>query len=269
MASSIGHCQRIIMGKHGNPSTHAPKPPKKPKCGFGGHPPCPIPFGFVEGLGLLGLIYGVCKIHKNEVMQNNGTNLAVTFNKYINNLKKTIMKTIQLLTILILSCNALQGQTYTSSTLPDSLIVVSISDEMTDKTSYRPSKKIICTNNDESKGFSLTGLIDDNLSIRTLMVQMVGIGGCTEKTEMIILFEDDSKLRLVAWNDFNCKGDAWYNIKGSDIEALSTKPIKKIRVTNGKTYDSFTGGLEKDNAYFIKLFQILASKKTYPYKYGN
>lgn len=180
------------------------------------------------------------------------------------------MKTMKKIFIAILICSSTITQAqkiFTNETLPDTLIVISSKDEMTDKISYFPSSKIVCANEDKSIGFSLSAIIESNLSINDLKVKMVNIGSCVEKNEMIILFADDTKLTLKSWNDFNCKGDAWFTISKKDVEQLSTKKIKKIRLTNGSSYESYTGELKsEDEEYFIKLFRMLNSKQTFEYK---
>ena len=46
-----------------------------------------------------------------------------------------------------------------------------------------------------------------------------------------------------------------------EIQLLRTQPISKIRMTNGRTYDSYTGDVkEKDKRYFIQLFYALDNK---------
>ncbi len=183
---------------------------------------------------------------------------------------KKNMKTIKHFIIAILICGSAisQAQTvFTDETLPDTLVVLSSKDDMTDKISYFPSSKIVCANEDKSKGFSLSAFIESNLTIKDLKVKMVNIGSCVEKNEMIILFDDDTKLTLTSWNDFNCKGDAWFTISKKDVEQLSSKKIKKVRLTNGRSYESYTGELKsEDQDYFIKLFGMLNAKQTFGYK---
>jgi hypothetical protein len=44
---------------------------------------------------------------------------------------------------------------------------------------------------------------------------------------------------------------------------LKTVPISKIRMTNGRTYHSYTGEVkDKDKRYFIDLFNAIDSKVT-------
>lgn len=178
------------------------------------------------------------------------------------------MKKITTLLLAILFVNNCIAQTsFTKSTIPDTLVVLSSKDEMTDKTSYFPSQKIICAKTDKSVGFSLSVFIDDDLTIKDLKVVMIGLGGCVEDNEIIILFDDDTKLNLKSWNKFNCDGDAWFTISKKDIELLSTKKIKKIRVTNGRTFENYTGEVKEERKdYFVRLFKALNNKQTFEFK---
>jgi len=91
---------------------------------------------------------------------------------------------------------------------------------------------------------------------------MVNIGSnCVENNELVILFDDDTKITLTSWNKFNCDGNAWFNLEPNEIETLSKLKIKKIKITNGSTFDSFTSApKEKDKSYFIELMQAAKTK---------
>ena len=67
---------------------------------------------------------------------------------------------------------------------------------------------------------------------------MVGIGTCNEKDEIIILFENGQKITKISWKGFNCEGKAYFNMTEEDIELLRTCPLSKIRMTNGKSFDT-------------------------------
>lgn len=146
----------------------------------------------------------------------------------------------------------------------DSVYVAKIVDDMEDKSYYVPSRKMICASDDKKTGFALSAFLtykNDEINVNELKVKTVNIGSCDEKDELIILFEDDSKIKLISWNDFNCKGDAWFNLSKSDRESLSKLKIKKIKVQNGRTFESFTKELTEDSDYFIQLFYATNNKK--------
>jgi hypothetical protein len=173
-------------------------------------------------------------------------------------MKKAILTALMVIPMLI------KSQT-------DSIYVMSITDEMDGKIFYRPSgKKIVIINDETKQGFNVSAFIDkegDDLVIRDLDVNSAGIGNCVEGDELIILFEDGSKITLKSWNSFNCKGNSWFTISKSDSESLSTKRINKIRFTNGRTFESLTGSVtESKKDYFIQLFFAVNNKKVKPAK---
>ena len=147
-------------------------------------------------------------------------------------------------------------------TLSDSFGQVSIIkkvDEMTDKTSYYPSEKLIAANKDLTKGCSIDMVIDIKGEVKSssfFVVQMVGLKSCNEDNVLIILFENGDKINTKSWSKFNCKGDAFFQFSKSNIELLKINPISKIRITNGKSYESYTADIEYKN-YFIELYHAL------------
>ena len=92
--------------------------------------------------------------------------------------------------------------------------------------------------------------------VNTLIVGM----GCVENVEMIILFEDGSKITKYSWNKFNCDGNAWFLFTPRELDMLSTKRISKIRLTNGFKYKSMTVDVT-DPDYFINLTQKAANNE--------
>jgi hypothetical protein len=92
--------------------------------------------------------------------------------------------------------------------------------------------------------------------VQTLIVGM----GCVENVEIIILFEDGSKITKYSWNKFNCDGNAWFLFTPRELDMLSTKRISKIRLTNGFKYKSMTVDVA-DPDYFINLAQKAANNE--------
>jgi hypothetical protein len=69
------------------------------------------------------------------------------------------------------------------------------------------------------------------------------------------------------WNDFNCDGQGWFKISESDKELLATKKVLKIRIQNGRTYESYTHDVEtKNQDYFIQLFFAINNNKIKNFK---
>ena len=146
----------------------------------------------------------------------------------------------------------------------DSIFISKFSDEMSEKTYYFPSRKMICASEDKKTGFSLCCFLDykdDKIKVKTLKVVMVNIGSCVENNEIIILFENDTKIKLKSWNDFNCKGDAWFDLSSSDLESLKSLKMKKIKVTNGRSYESFTSDTLENSDYFTQIFFAIDNNK--------
>jgi hypothetical protein len=144
---------------------------------------------------------------------------------------------------------------------PDSVYVIKSSDAMSGKTHVYGSKNFIVANDTKEKGFIVDTYINDNLSLHMITVVMVGIGSCNENDEIIILFENGEKIVKKSWNSFNCDGEAYFNINESEIKLLRTLPMAKIRMTNGRSFDSYTGDvIAKDKRYFIQLLYALDNK---------
>ena len=195
---------------------------------------------------------------------------------------KVMMMTLMmcLMTMFIVSCNQNNTSTKNQSqsdnlrqkqiedslkvveqTSKDSVYVVKETDAMSGKT-YVYVNRVFFVANDEVKiGFWVDANIKDDLSFDMLFVAMFGIGSCNENDEIIILFENGERIIKKSWNEFNCAGKAYFNMSEKEIQLLRTQPISKIRMTNGRTYDSYTGDVkEKDKRYFIQLFYALDNK---------
>ena len=180
-------------------------------------------------------------------------------------MKKSFIFTL----IIFLGVNILsKSQIVTLFTMPDSLIIMAFFDEMDGKTYYIPSSNLICYNDEIHKGFNIHPLINpEDKKVSGLSVKMKNIGKCVENNELIILFEDDSKIILKSWNEFNCEGKAYFSISKVELRKLSSKKIRKIRVTNGCSGDSYTSDVEqKDQSYFIKYFRMLKNEQIFEYK---
>jgi hypothetical protein len=141
----------------------------------------------------------------------------------------------------------------------DSVYVVKETDAMSGKTYVYGSRDFICANDAGKIGFRIsTHINSDKLSFSMITATMVGIGGCNENDEIIILFENGEKITKTSWKKFNCDGETYFNMNEKDIQLLRTQPLSKIRMTNGRTYDSYTGDVkQKDKRYFIQLFYAL------------
>ena len=174
-------------------------------------------------------------------------------------------KTIILISSLILSFNA-YTQTKTKKDV-DSVYILKSIDDMTDKTYYFPTFKIPLINKTENQGLGISAFIDEkeydnSIYIKDLDVKSINVGGCVEKSEIIFLFEDGSKINLISWNKFNCDGNSWFEIGDSDAEVLATKELRKVKFINGRSYDSFTLEVPANRRrYFIQLYDAVKNNR--------
>lgn len=138
-------------------------------------------------------------------------------------------------------------------------------DEMTDKVYYYPSERIICIDKKSDVGFSLSlslnGKDDNSVKVVGLNMKVVGLS-CVENVSLIFLFDDGTKMNITSWNKFNCDGNAYYNLRTKELNQISTKSIKKVRVQNGRNLESYTHILEgSDKSHFINMYKSVADKK--------
>jgi hypothetical protein len=161
---------------------------------------------------------------------------------------KTMMITLMMCLVTILSF----GQR-------DSVYVIKETDAMDGKVIAYSSRDFICANDAGKIGFRVSAHINfRDIKFSMITATMVGIGSCNEKDEMIILFENGEKIIKTSWKEFNCEGGTYFDMNDDDIQLLRTQPISKIRMTNGRTYDSYTGDVKKkDKRYFIQVLYAL------------
>lgn len=149
--------------------------------------------------------------------------------------------------------------------------LIKLVDTMNEKIYFIFDKKLILLDEPNQKGFSVELFVisdgdksdsEGNPVVRGITTKSANIGTCSEKDELIILFDDDSKIKLIAFNDFNCEGKGYFNLKQDEYLALKNKKVKKARLTNGKSFDSLTVELnpEKQN-YFMTAISNVESKK--------
>lgn len=169
------------------------------------------------------------------------------------------MKNVKVMMMTLMMC--LMTMVSFGQTSKDSVFVVKETDAMSGKTYVYGNRAFIVANDAGKVGFRVDTYIKDDLSFGMITVTMVGIGNCNENDEIIILFESGEKITKKSWKKFNCDGEAYFNMNEKEIQLLRTQPISKIRMTNGRTYDSYTGDVkEKDKRYFIQLFYALDNK---------
>lgn len=169
------------------------------------------------------------------------------------------MKKVKVMMMTLMMC--LMTMVSFGQNSADSVYVIKETDAMSNKTYVYGNRAFIVANDAGKVGFRVDTYIRDNMSFGFITVTMVGIGSCNENDEIIILFENGEKITKKSWKDFNCEGEAYFNLTKKEIDLLRTQPISKIRMTNGRTYDSYTGDVKaKDKRYFIQLFYALDNK---------
>lgn len=136
----------------------------------------------------------------------------------------------------------------------DSVYIVKLVDQMGDKSYLVPSKDLVVANETSTIGFVISAFIGNDFKFKTLYVKTVGLGGCGENDEIIILFENGEKIKKKSWKDFNCDGESYFNFTNAEIDMLRNNEVSKIRMTNGRSFKNFTGNLsETQKRWFIQL----------------
>ena len=137
-------------------------------------------------------------------------------------------------------------------------------DVMTDVEYLKFEKGLLCSRDGET-GFII--FVDITLEKGIIKydgfrVTSANIGSCLEESKIIFLFEDDTKIDLVSWNDFNCKGNSYYDLYAKFWDKISTKKVTAIRFTNGRSYESYTYELtSKEQSYFMELNELIKENK--------
>jgi hypothetical protein len=140
----------------------------------------------------------------------------------------------------------------------DSVFIVREYDAVSGKTYTYTNRSFVVSNQEATIGFKVDVYLRENLSFGFLTAEMFGLGGCNEHDEIILLLENGERIKIRSWKGFNCKGDAYFNLSRSEINLLSKVPLSKIRMTNMRSFESYTGDVkDKDKRYFIQMFHAL------------
>jgi hypothetical protein len=136
---------------------------------------------------------------------------------------------------------------------------------MTDKESIYTNESLLSLDG-KKKGFIVKPAFEIKKGVLVysgIIVESVGIGTCLEKDELTILFEDKTKVTLISWSKFNCKGMSYFDLSGTELNKL-TKRIKAVRFQNGRSFEELTVPLEKekDKDFFIDVKRAI-DKQTY------
>jgi hypothetical protein len=171
------------------------------------------------------------------------------------------MKKVLLGLVLVLGTLSSFSQTKTTPAKVYQLLYES--DKMEDKEYLSTNYNLVALKTSKS-GFWITPDFEKDTKTNLwkyngLTGMAAGIGLCHENDYLIILFEDGTKVRTDMWNEFNCNGDFYLDWDKELENDLRTKPIKKIRLTNGRSFDSWEKEYIKaeDKNYFIIFFKKL------------
>jgi hypothetical protein len=139
-----------------------------------------------------------------------------------------------------------------------------LNDKMTDENYAFGSKSLLCSD-DGKKGFIVKVSWNNNngqISYGGLSIVSAGIGGCVENDNLFFLFDDESKFNMKSWNDFNCKGDSYFDLYRKYMDDFTSKKVIAIRFQNGNTFDSFTYNLTKnEQTFFLEAKEALKNQR--------
>lgn len=133
---------------------------------------------------------------------------------------------------------------------------------------FYPSESLIIDNESKNKGFTLSPNFrrkgtEGDIHVTGMIGQLVNIGTCCEKNQLILMFSDSTKMTLVSWNKWNCEGNAWYNLDEEQAEIIASKPIIKAQMKNGYSHESYANSVDgEDRNYFIRLSAEAKENKT-------
>ncbi len=174
------------------------------------------------------------------------------------------MKKFALLVFVSISCPLIsfsQGEFQQDTLNVDSIYIEKSIDEMTGEIKYAPNRLLVVTDETKSKGFGVGCWVDKKFSFYGMYTKSFNIGNCHENDEIIILFENGMKITKKSWKGFNCEGVGYFNMNDMEQDLLSKVPVSKIRITNGRSRDSYTADIpNKDKRYFIQLFYAINNR---------
>ncbi len=96
-------------------------------------------------------------------------------------------------------------------------------DIMTEKEYIFSKEKIMCLEN-PNKGFVVKVTYEITKGIikySGISVLSNDIGNCVEHDNLIFLFDDDTKIEMTSWNDFNCEGRSYFDF--NNLSSINQK----------------------------------------------
>lgn len=141
-------------------------------------------------------------------------------------------------------------------------IVNHIIDKMTKKEYYLSTEKMIITNKEKSKGFTITPNLkfeDGKILLQAVTVKSFVGSSCVENNTLYILLENDKLITLKSWNKFNCEGTSYFDFTEEDLRLLSESKAIAIRFVNGRDYAQFENTPYEDQKDFF--IRVLTNNK--------
>jgi hypothetical protein len=122
---------------------------------------------------------------------------------------------------------------------------------MTDKEYFLCLEKLVCANKEKTKGFLMTPMFKSGITPDGIRIKSVGLGSCNEDDELIILFDDNTKVVAKSFYGFNCDGNSAFDFTEEDYKMMSTKNINSIRLTNKRSHMYLTYTLRPTEINFL------------------
>jgi len=164
------------------------------------------------------------------------------------------MKKILLLTLI------LTPFLYFSQANLDSAFVYYWEDELEGDVYYSTNYDMVIANSEKTKGAKISVHVNRDGELAFLTAKLIGLGNCVKDNEMIILFENEEKIFLKSWNDFNCKGNAYFSLSKPQLSLLRNNPMKTVRIRNGENYKSVTSSDFSNPNYYMEIISCIDRK---------
>lgn len=139
----------------------------------------------------------------------------------------------------------------------DTVFLYVIKDDLEGTQFFTPSYDMIIANKEKTEGAKLSMHLKTSGEFSFLTAKLIGLGNCVEDSELIILFDNEEKITISSWNEFNCKGNAYFSLTKKEEELLASHELKTIRIRNGETYKSVTSSDFSNSRYYIQLFSAV------------
>lgn len=147
---------------------------------------------------------------------------------------------------------------FTTTTFAQDYEFELVKDDMSGKT-YYIADPLIKVDEDSNKGLRLELFYNPNTGkASSLYVKHLGLSNCSDEDQLIIMFEDGSRIFKRSYYSFNCEGKAMFHLTKKEVKKLKSMAISKVRITSGNTFSSFTVELEEEErTYLVQMYTSL------------